>query len=77
MAEHLGKLVECDRCGKTCFLNYTGTEAFDGGYTKVDLFEKKPDGWGRHSDTGTLCDECEARYWSFIKRFMTKEKEQV
>lgn len=77
MAEHLGKLVECDRCGKTHFLNYTGTEAFDGGYTKVDLFEKMPDGWGWHSDIGTLCDECETRYRKFIERFMTKEKEQI
>lgn len=29
MAEHLGKMIECDRCGKTHFLNYTGTKTFD------------------------------------------------
>lgn len=45
MAEHLGKMIECDRCGKTHFLNYTGTKTFDVGYTKVDQFDKNPDGW--------------------------------
>ena len=72
MAEHLGKMIECDRCGKTHFLYYTGTKTLDGGYTKVDQFNKKPDGWEYHSDTGLLCDECEKLYQELLNEFFDK-----
>ena len=72
MAEHLGKLIECDRCGKTHFLNYTGTESYDCGYTKVDLFDKMPDGWRQHYDIGLLCNECEQAYQDMIDEFFGK-----
>lgn len=72
MAEHLGKMIECDRCGKTHFLYYTGTETFDGGYTKVDQFNKNPDGWEYHSDTGLLCDECAKAYQELLDEFFDR-----
>lgn len=72
MAEHLGKMIECDRCGKTHFLYYTGTESYDGGYTKVNLFDKMPDGWKKHSDTGLLCDECATAYQELLDEFFDR-----
>lgn len=73
MAEHLGKMIECDRCGKTHFLYYTGTKSLDGGYTKVDQFGKSPDGWVYHSDDiGLLCDECEKAYQDLLDEFFDR-----
>ena len=72
MAEHLGKMIVCDRCGKTHFLHYMDTESYDYGYTKVTLFEKMPDGWKKHSDTGLLCDECEKTYQDMLDEFFGK-----
>ena len=72
MSEHLGKLIECDRCGKTHFLNYTSTKSLDGGYTKIDQFDKRPDGWTYHSETGLICDECEAAYQKVLDEFFER-----
>lgn len=72
MSEHLGKLIECDRCGKTHFLNYTDTKSFDGGYTQIDQFDKMPDGWNYHSETGLLCDECEKAYQQLLDEFFDR-----
>lgn len=72
MAEHLGKMIVCDRCGKTHFLHYTGTESYDGGYTKVNLFDKVPDGWRQHYDIGLLCSECEQTYQDMLDEFFGK-----
>ena len=74
MAEHLGKMIECDRCGKTHFLHYTGIRAFDGGYTSVSVsdFQKRPEGWGYHLETGLLCDECEKTYQDILDEFFDR-----
>lgn len=72
MAEHLGKLIICDRCGKTQFLHHLKTETLDGGYTKVDKYDKRPDGWEYHSDTGLLCDECEKLYQELLNKFFDR-----
>ena len=73
MAERLGKMIECDRCGKSRFLNYTGTDTRDGGFTKYTLFDKIPDGGKNHSDTGLLCDECEKEYQALLNEFLDKQ----
>ena len=62
MAEHLGKMIECDRCGKTYFLNCTGVAQFD----------KKPDGWKAHIEIGLLCKECEKLYQEMLEEFFYK-----
>lgn len=72
MAEHIGKMIECDRCGKTHFLYYTGTESYDCGYTKVDLFDDMPDGWKKYYDTGLLCDECAKAYQDMLDEFFDR-----
>ena len=45
MSKQKGLLVTCHRCGESVFLKYKGTGYFDGGYTKTDDFEEKPEGW--------------------------------
>ena len=47
MSHQLGKLLHCDRpgCMAEVFLEYTKTEELDGGFTKIDHFAKKPEGW--------------------------------
>lgn len=72
MAEHLGKMIECDRCGKTHFLYYTGTDTRDGGFTKYTLFDKMPDGWTKHYDIGLLCNECEKAYQELLDEFFDR-----
>lgn len=46
MSERIGKMLTCDRCGSFIFLNYTGKQEFDGGFTQVETFEDPPKGWG-------------------------------
>lgn len=74
MSEKVGKLLICDRCGKQVFLNYIRTEAFDGGYSKVDYFEKNPEGWKQDWGVGMLCPECRSEYESLIEKFMQERK---
>lgn len=45
MSKVKGMLVTCHRCGESVFLMYKKTDYFDGGYTKSDDFEEKPEGW--------------------------------
>lgn len=69
MSETIGKLIECDRCGKTHFLEYLGTKEPDKGFTKVSKFEQKPKTWNYHTDVGLLCDECEKAYQELLNEF--------
>lgn len=73
MAERLGKMIECDRCGKTHFLDYTGTKSYYG--TNVEHFThfaNKPDGWKDHIEIGLLCDECEKAYQELLDEFFDR-----
>lgn len=73
MASKLGKLLTCDRCGKTVFLECTGEGETDGGYTRWNKFEAAPNGWKCHAEVGNLCPECNSSYKDLIKSFMNKE----
>ena len=42
MSEITGKLLICDRCGITTFLEYKGKTDLDGGFTRIHNFEDKP-----------------------------------
>ena len=66
--EKRGLLVTCDRCGESIFLEYKDTAAFDGGYTKVDKFEKRPDRWTNHEGK-TLCPSCTNAYEEMMEDF--------
>lgn len=69
MTERLGKSITCDRCGKVVFLEYIGSDTFDGGYTNLKRFETRPEGWSRHAETGDLCDECSKAYEELLQEF--------
>lgn len=70
MSEAKGKLVTCDRCGKTTFRKYIGQGDADGGYTKWDKFEPLPETWLWTTEVGILCDECAGIFRSFIRLLM-------
>lgn len=65
MAETEGKMLTCDLCGATVFLKYVEAKDYDGGFTHVRTFEKKPDGWQTwhvsNVVNSTLCLSCNER----------------
>lgn len=69
------KATVCARCGEVLLRRHLGTEYLDGGFTKNDKFEIKPDGWEYHDTTGTLCPSCEALYQSQLQAFMKYTEE--
>lgn len=74
MSEQIGKLLSCDRCGETIFLKWEGMSEFDGGYSKIQHFEKTPEGWGSVRDLGMLCPECRTEYENLVEKFMRERK---
>lgn len=79
MSEKIGKIVTCDRCGREIFLNYTGTSHLDGGFTKIEHFEKMPDGWRVRESYGKdyimLCPDCNNEIELLHKKFMGVDNE--
>ena len=72
MAEKVGKMITCDRCGNSVFLECIGEGETDGGYTRWNNFEAAPESWAYHLDVGRLCPKCNAEYENMIKQFMNK-----
>lgn len=64
MAEWIGKIITCDRCGKKIKLKYLG----DNDIFKT--FEDVPNDWKYHLDTGWLCPDCQEAYQNMISMFM-------
>lgn len=88
MSERIGKMLTCDRCGSFVFLEYTGKQEFDGGYTQVADFEDPPKGWGygdkllsenelanisKCTTTKRLCPDCYKEYCCMIQTFYNKD----
>lgn len=70
MAEKIGKMKICDRCGRKIFLELIKTDELDGGFTHVPKYEDTPEGWVRSYDLGmTLCPDCNDNYQFLIKTF--------
>ena len=69
MSSERGLLLTCDRCGAVKFCKYTGTDVFDGGYTRNDKFEKAED-WGFKPGIGDMCPKCTSAYEEAIASFM-------
>lgn len=72
-----GKLVTCDRCGKSTLLKHIGVGSADGGYTHWDEFEKYPQGW-EHENVKIfvgsktyvyidLCPDCSGRFYGLCR----------
>lgn len=61
-----GRMLKCDRCGKSIFTVYLGEVTSDGGFSRWDRFEK-PEGWDSTDWTYTgksydLCPTCMDMY---------------
>lgn len=77
MAEKKGKLLICDRCGQTVFLEYTKTTDHDGGWTTVDHYEAPPEGWEYYTDFGRLCPSCNNTARDMMLRFFDYDEEKL
>lgn len=80
MAETEGKLLTCDLCGKTVFLKYVETKAYDGGYTRDRRYEDKPDGWQAWHVSNViksmLCPSCNERMQEALLACVRKIREE-
>ena len=73
MSEKNGKLTTCDICGATVFSRSIGEGETDGGFTRWNKFEPKPEGWSWESELGDLCPKCSDRFnskWEQLKKEM-------
>ncbi len=67
-----GRMLICERCGASVFVKALEPEVLDGGFTKVDRFEKA-DGWKTPIDLGELlCPECNEKWKSIVDEFMCR-----
>lgn len=70
-----GKLIICDRCGERVFLKTVGDGVADGGYTRWNKFEPKPDGWIYSRDLQkSLCPACNDKYQMLLESFITSKE---
>lgn len=59
--EKIGKLIICDCCHKEIFVEKLQSKdtVLDGGYTRIENFIDKPEGWCYSSDLKMdLCQSC-------------------
>lgn len=75
-----GRMLQCDRCGKTLFLKWIGEDVFDGGYTRRDKFEAPPEGWEcvnryfHKHDLRKLCPDCSKEYEAVLDRYFNESE---
>ena len=72
MAEEKGKLLTCDRCGRSIFLKYIGKgEVYDSRHSNDywDKFEPMPDTWLYETAIGYLCDDCAYLFRQWVTEF--------
>ena len=74
MARANGRLITCDRCGKTTFVQVICEKERDGGFTRWNVFEDAK-GWDYESFIGDLCPECATEYECLKEEFKYKQKE--
>lgn len=73
MSETVGKLIECDRCGKTHFVPSEPVKIAEyRDVFKVGKYGEMPEGWTRHLEIGLLCDDCEKKYQELMDEFFGK-----
>lgn len=74
MSETVGKLIECDRCGKTHFIPGEPVNIAEyGNVFKVEKYGSMPTGWFNHYEgIGLLCDDCEKQYQELMDEFFGK-----
>lgn len=71
-----GILLTCDRCGQTIFLKRLCTESADGGYTNLDKYEDRPEGWCTVDKSMSsaiksthLCPDCSKKLANILDQF--------
>ena len=72
MAEKIGKLLTCDRCGAETFVAKTGESETDGGFTRWDNYEEA-EGWHNERVDGMwmkLCPTCHKRFSDLCKTYL-------
>ena len=67
-----GRMLTCDRCGKSIFLKCTGEGVADGGYTRWNTFENPPEDWNCVKDVGSVCPECWEDFQIMMERYKKK-----
>ena len=70
---NLGKEIVCDRCGERIFLKRIDVKELDGGFTRSEQHEKKPDGWGSQyvgEKIVDLCPDCYSYFNELCRDFM-------
>lgn len=77
MSEVEGKILTCDVCGESVFLECTGHREADGGYTRYRTYEEHPEGWNgtKAYGIGTTCPSCSARINDAIAKAIREIKE--
>lgn len=69
-----GRMIQCDRCGKTTFCKTTGDGERDGGFTRWNKFVDA-EGWSHEHEIGDLCPSCTEEFRKIVDDFKTaKEK---
>lgn len=76
MAQKLGKLMTCDRCGMTVFLEKKDDkrDISDGYLSALSVFEDPPGDWTRirsdKNDDIMLCTDCAKLFYKLCDDFM-------
>lgn len=70
-----GKMITCDRCGKTIFLEKIETRDTDGGYAKYDVYENA-EGWTHPIGFCDLCPICSDDLEEMKRIFMGKFQDE-
>jgi hypothetical protein len=80
-----GKIMICDRCGKTVFCEKIGETSADGGFsTYTNYDESLADGWGKIPSkkdvliSSNVCPDCYQDFLEdldkYYKRLLTEDK---
>lgn len=72
-----GKLITCDRCGKTEFVKLKGQQVLDGGFTRNNTFEESAFAFEK-LPTGyvNLCPDCHDEFVSAVNRWWNQKPVQ-
>lgn len=77
MSRVTGQMLTCDRCGAQRFVKALDPKSLDGGFTRVEQYEKA-DGWEIASGLcKLLCPGCNSEWNRIMRNFMptvTKEE---
>lgn len=68
-----GKVIICDRCGETEFVELVGQNFYDGGYSCQDRFAEPTIKWEFLAGYD-FCEKCAEQYRSILNGFVKNGK---